>query len=61
MQRPFRFLHAADLHLDSPCRTSAELPEHLVDLVVDVPLQAATKLIDAALNQRSILWSWLAT
>jgi exonuclease SbcD len=52
MQRPFRFLHAADLHLDSPCRTSAELPEHLVDLVVEAPLQAATRLFDAALNQR---------
>lgn len=52
MQRPFRFLHAADLHLDSPCRTSAELPEHLIDLVVNAPLQATTKLFDAALNQR---------
>ena len=52
MQRPFRFLHAADLHLDSPCRTSAELPDHLVDLMVDAPLQAAAKMFDAAINQR---------
>ncbi len=52
LQRPFRFLHAGDLHLDSPCQTAADVPDHLIDLVIDAPLQAATKLFDAALDQR---------
>jgi DNA repair protein SbcD/Mre11 len=52
LQRPFRFLHAGDLHLDSPCQTAADLPDHLLDLVIDAPLQAATKVFDAALDQR---------
>src|SRR5262249_55715549 len=52
MQRPFRFLHAADLHWDRPCRTYAELPEQLRDLAIEAPLVAATKLFDTALNQR---------
>jgi DNA repair exonuclease SbcCD nuclease subunit len=51
-QRPFRFLHAGDLHLDCPCNTAAELPDHLIDLLIEAPLQAATKLFDAALNHR---------
>ncbi len=51
-QRPFRFLHASDLHLDAPCHTADELPNHLIDLLVDAPLLAAAKVFDAALDQR---------
>ncbi|HZZ26636.1 MAG TPA: hypothetical protein VFE46_01410 [Pirellulales bacterium] len=50
-QRPFRFLHAADLHLSRPCQAAGELPEHLVDLLIDAPLRAAEKVFDAAINQ----------
>ncbi len=52
LQRPFRFLHAGNLHLDSPCQTASDLPDHLIDLVIDAPLQAATKIFDAALDKR---------
>jgi len=52
LQRPFRFLHAAELDLDNPCQIAAEVPNHLIDLLVDTPLLAATKLFDAALHQR---------
>jgi DNA repair protein SbcD/Mre11 len=52
MQRPFRFLHAADLHLDGSCQSAAEVPQHLIDLMVDAPLQAAAKVFDTAIEQR---------
>jgi DNA repair protein SbcD/Mre11 len=51
-QRPFRFLHAADLRLDQPCYGLTGAPEHLVELLIDCPLQAATRLFDAAIDLR---------
>jgi DNA repair protein SbcD/Mre11 len=50
-QRPFRFLHAADLHLDEPVQGLADAPGHLVDLLVDAPLTAARRVFDAAIEQ----------
>ncbi|MCC7085466.1 MAG: metallophosphoesterase [Pirellulales bacterium] len=50
-QRPFRFLHAADLHLDDPVAGLADIPPHLVDLLVDCPLAAARRVFDAAIEQ----------
>ncbi len=51
-QRPFRFLHAADLHLDRPIEGLADAPPSLVDLLVDCPLRAAARVFDAAIDQQ---------
>jgi DNA repair protein SbcD/Mre11 len=51
-QRQFRFLHAANLRLDQPPHGMAEAPEHLVDTLIDCPLQAATRLFDSAIDLR---------
>lgn len=51
-QRPFRFLHAADLHLDQPVAGLSEAPEHLVDLLIDCPARAAVRVFDAAIDER---------
>jgi DNA repair protein SbcD/Mre11 len=51
MQRPFRFLHAADFHLDAPCHCASALPDSLRDILIDAPLQAATKVFDLALTE----------
>ncbi len=52
-QRPLRFIHAADLHLDRPVHGLTEAPEHLVDLLIDAPARAAVKVFDAAIDQRA--------
>jgi DNA repair exonuclease SbcCD nuclease subunit len=49
-RRPFRFLHAADLHLDQPISGLAEVPEQLLDTLIECPLLAAARVFDAALN-----------
>lgn len=51
-QRPFRFLHAADLRLDQPISGVSDAPDDLVDLLIDGPLKAAERVFDAAINQR---------
>lgn len=51
-QRPFRFLHAANLHLDQPVAGLADAPEHLADLLIDCPVRAAVRVFDAAIDQR---------
>jgi len=51
-QRPFRFLHAADLRLDQPVSGVLDPPDDLVDLLIDCPLKAAERVFDAAINQR---------
>jgi len=51
-QRPFRFLHAADLHLDAAMECLSEAPQGLADLLVDCPLRAAARVFDAAIDQQ---------
>ena len=51
-QRPFRFLHASNLHLDQPVAGLTEAPEHLVDLLIDCPIRSAVRVFDAAIDQR---------
>ncbi len=46
---PFRFLHAADFHLERPMEGLTEVPEHLRDVLVDAPFQAVDQVIDTAL------------
>lgn len=52
MHRPFRFLHASDLHLEQPPRGLAEVPEYLRGALVDAPYRAAERVFDAALKER---------
>jgi exonuclease SbcD len=51
-ERPFRFLHAADLRLDQPVSGVPEAADELVDLLIDCPLKAAERVFDAAISQR---------
>jgi DNA repair exonuclease SbcCD nuclease subunit len=50
MAEPFRFLHAADLHLERPPRGLVDVPEHLRTALVDAPYRAAERIFDAALR-----------
>ncbi len=48
-QCPFRFLHAADLHLEQPLHGIADIPEQLREVLLDAPYRAAQRMFDAAL------------
>ncbi len=48
----FRFLHAADFQLDRPCDGLTEIPEHLLDTLVDAPYRAAQKVLETALAEQ---------
>ncbi len=45
----FRFLHAADLHLEQPPYGLAEAPDHLRELLADAPLEAAARVFETAI------------
>ena len=49
---PFRFLHAADLHLDRAMVGIAEVPEHLRDAWIDAPYGAAERVFDTAIVEQ---------
>lgn len=49
---PFRFIHAADLHLESPVSGLSFVPEHLKPLVLDAPREAASRLFEEALTEK---------
>ena len=51
-REPFRFLHAADLHLDQPVIGLTDCPEHLLDAVLDAPRLAAERLFRTALTEK---------
>ncbi len=48
----FRFVHAADLHLDSPLRSLALRDADLAALVGDASRQALTRIVDLCLDER---------
>ncbi len=48
---PFRFLHAADFHLEMPPHGVAEVPEHLTDLFLEAPYAAAEQVFETALAE----------
>ena len=48
---PFRFLHAADLHLEVPLHGFVGLPDHLHAMMVDASFRAAERVFDAALSE----------
>ena len=49
--KPLRFLHAADFHLDQPLTGLDDVPEHLVDLMIDAPYLAAQRLFETAMAE----------
>ncbi|MCG8584661.1 MAG: metallophosphoesterase [Pirellulales bacterium] len=50
-QRPFRFLHASDLHVDVVPSGVAHVPPHLKQTWADAPLSALATLVDTALAE----------
>ncbi len=51
--RPFRFVHASDFHLEQPLAGVAEVPEHLSELFLKAPYAAATKVFETALIEQA--------
>lgn len=52
---PFRFVHAADLHLEQPPQGVADLPEHLRELFVESAYWAAERVFEVALSEEADL------
>src|SRR5262245_61804717 len=46
-----RLLHASDLHLERPIYGLADVPEHLVELLIDAPFRAAEQVFETALSE----------
>jgi DNA repair exonuclease SbcCD nuclease subunit len=51
MTQPLRLVHASDLHLERPIHGLAEVPEHLRDLLIEAPYQAAEQIFETALAE----------
>ena len=48
-----RFIHAADLHLDSPFRgLRAEAPEHVADALYKATFEAYDNIVDLCVSQK---------
>lgn len=52
MSVPFRFIHAADLHLDSPFRGLAKAPEGIRDALTDSTFAAVRQLTETAIREK---------
>jgi exonuclease SbcD len=50
---PFRFVHAADLHLEQPLSGLSEAPEYLRAALVDAPYTAAQRIFDCVLAENA--------
>ncbi|HEV7255797.1 MAG TPA: DNA repair exonuclease [Mesorhizobium sp.] len=48
---PFRFVHTADIHLDSPLRTLALRNPELAELIASATRQALSAIVDLCLNE----------
>lgn len=51
-QRPFRFLHASDFHLERPAGGLAEVPDQLRELFLECPYLAAERVFETALAEQ---------
>lgn len=49
---PYRFVHTADLHLDSPLRSLALLDQELAQLIGTATRQAFERIVDLCLDER---------
>ncbi|SHG67110.1 metallophosphoesterase family protein [Ornithinibacillus halophilus] len=52
MEKQISFIHAADLHLDSPFKGLANLPEHIFQQVKDSTFTALNNLVDCAIEKQ---------
>ncbi|MFC3040693.1 exonuclease SbcCD subunit D [Virgibacillus xinjiangensis] len=52
MGSPITFLHAADLHLDSPFKGLSEVPEHLFSEILESTFQALDRLVQTAIDKQ---------
>lgn len=52
-QRPFRFVHASDLHLERPLHGLAEVPDHLRKAFLEAPFRAAERVFETALAEQA--------
>jgi DNA repair exonuclease SbcCD nuclease subunit len=50
-QPTLRLVHASDLHLERPIFGLAHIPDHLRDLLIEAPFQAAEHLFETALAE----------
>ena len=48
---PFRFIHSGDFHLEQPLMGVADVPNHLRDLFLDAPYDAARRVFEAAIAE----------
>jgi DNA repair protein SbcD/Mre11 len=53
--RPLRFVHASDLHLEQPASGISEVPEHLREVLVEAPFWAAERLFETVLAEEADL------
>ena len=49
---PFRFIHTADIHIDSPLRSLSMRNAELADLIGDATRQALVSIVDLALEEQ---------
>ena len=52
MNDEFKFIHAADFHLDEPMSGLPELPTHLKSALVETPYVAAKRIFDLAVAEK---------
>ena len=50
-QHPLRFVHSSDLHLERPLQGVSEVPEHLRDLFLEAPFEAARQVFETAVTE----------
>ena len=53
--RPFRFVHASDLHLELPPLGLAEVPDHLRELFIESAYWAAQRVFETVLAEEAEL------
>jgi exonuclease SbcD len=51
MSEPLRLVHASDLHLELPISGLAEVPDHLSELLLEAPYQAAERVFETVLAE----------
>jgi DNA repair exonuclease SbcCD nuclease subunit len=50
MDRPVRFVHSGDFHLERPPRGLPDVPDHVRSVLADAPYRAAERVFDAAVK-----------
>jgi len=50
---PLRIVHSGDFHLEQPLGGVAEVPDHLRELFLDAPYQAASQVFETVLSEKA--------